>query len=105
MMQWFWDAYTKNPAQRAQVYASPLRASENELQGLPPALIQVAQFDVLRDEGEAYGRKLGAAGNEVTTTRYNGTIHDFGLLNALASDAPTQAATKQLANEIRTRLQ
>ncbi|MEX3935362.1 alpha/beta hydrolase [Paraburkholderia phymatum] len=105
MMQWFWDAYTKDPAQRAQIYASPLRGSEDELQGLPPALIQVAQFDVLRDEGEAYGRKLGAAGNEVTTTRYNGTIHDFGLLNSLASDAPTHAATKQLANEIRTRLQ
>jgi acetyl esterase/lipase len=104
MMQWFWDAYTKDPAQRAQIYASPLRASEEELKGLPPALIQVAQFDVLRDEGEAYGRKLDAAGDEVTTTRYNGTIHDFGLLNALAADAPTQAATKQLANEIRTRL-
>ncbi|WP_109480161.1 alpha/beta hydrolase [Paraburkholderia sp. C35] len=104
MMQWFWDAYTKDPAQRAQIYASPLRASEEELKGLPPALIQVAQFDVLRDEGEAYGRKLDAAGNEVTTTRYNGTIHDFGLLNALAADAPTQAATKQLANEIKTRL-
>ncbi|MFP3434717.1 alpha/beta hydrolase fold domain-containing protein, partial [Paraburkholderia sp. SIMBA_061] len=87
MMQWFWDAYTKDPAQRAQIYASPLRASEEELKGLPPALIQVAQFDVLRDEGEAYGRKLDAAGNEVTTTRYNGTIHDFGLLNALAADA------------------
>ena len=104
MMQWFWDAYTKDPAQRGQIYASPLRASEEELKGLPPALIQVAQFDVLRDEGEAYGRKLDAAGNEVTTTRYNGTIHDFGLLNALAADAPTQAATKQLANEIKTRL-
>ncbi|MBP0593366.1 alpha/beta hydrolase [Paraburkholderia sp. LEh10] len=104
MMQWFWDAYTTDPAQRAQIYASPLRASAQELKGLPPALIQVAQFDVLRDEGEAYGRKLDEAGNEVTTTRYNGTIHDFGLLNALANDAPTQAATKQLANELKSRL-
>jgi acetyl esterase len=104
MMEWFWDAYTKDPAQRAQIYASPLRASVDELKGLPPALIQVAQFDVLRDEGEAYGKKLDAAGNEVTTTRYNGTIHDFGLLNALANDAPTQAATKQLADELKTRL-
>jgi len=104
MMLWFWDAYTKDPAQRNEIYASPLRASEAQLKGLPPTLIQVAQFDVLRDEGEAYGRKLDAAGNEVTTTRYDGTIHDFGLLNALAGDAPTRAATKQLADELKTRL-
>ncbi|WP_028219706.1 alpha/beta hydrolase [Paraburkholderia oxyphila] len=105
MMKWFWDAYTKDPAQRNQIYASPLRASQEELKGLPPALIQVAEFDVLRDEGEAYGRKLDAAGNEVTTTRYDGTIHDFGLLNALADDAPTKAATKQLADQLKARLQ
>jgi acetyl esterase len=104
MMQWFWDAYTKDPNERSEIYASPLRASVDQLKGLPPALIQVAQFDVLRDEGEAYGRKLDAAGNQVTTTRYNGTIHDFGLLNALAGDPPTQAALKQLANELKTRL-
>jgi acetyl esterase len=104
MMKWFWDAYTKDPKQRNEIYASPLRASADQLKGLPPALIQVAQFDVLRDEGEAYGRKLDAAGNEVTTIRYNGTIHDFGLLNALAGDAPTKAATRQLANELQARL-
>ena len=104
MMKWFWDAYTKNEAQRNEIYASPLRASTAQLKGLPPALIQVAQFDVLRDEGEAYGRKLDAAGVDATTTRYDGTIHDFGLLNALATDAPTKAATKAMANEIATRL-
>ncbi|TDY19963.1 acetyl esterase/lipase [Paraburkholderia sp. BL6665CI2N2] len=104
MMKWFWDAYTKDPKQRSEIYASPLRASIDQLKGLPPALIQVAQFDVLRDEGEAYGRKLDVAGNEVTTVRYNGTIHDFGLLNALAGDAPTKAATRQLANELQARL-
>jgi acetyl esterase len=102
--KWFWDAYTKDPKQRNEIYASPLRASAVQLKGLPPALIQVAQFDVLRDEGEAYGRKLDAAGNEVTTIRYNGTIHDFGVLNALAGDAPTKAATRQLANELQARL-
>ena len=59
---------------------------------------------MLRDEGEAYGRKLDAAGVDATTTRYDGTIHDFGLLNALADDAPTKAATKAMANEIATRL-
>jgi acetyl esterase len=104
MMKWFWDAYTKNPKQRNEIYAAPLRASVDQLKGLPPALIQVAQLDVLRDEGEAYGHKLDAAGNEVTTTRYDGTIHDFGLLNALAEDAPTKGAIKQLADELRTRL-
>ena len=104
MMKWFWDAYTKDPKQRNEIYASPLRASLNELEGLPPALIQVAQSDVLRDEGEAYGRKLDAAGDDATTVRYNGTIHDFGLLNALAEDAPTKAAIKQLANELQSRL-
>jgi acetyl esterase/lipase len=83
MMKWFWDAYTKDPKQRNEIYASPLRASADQLKDLPPALIQVAQFDVLRDEGEAYGRKLDAAGNEVTMIRYNGMIHDFGLFNAL----------------------
>ncbi len=91
MMKWFWDAYTKNEAQRNEIYASPLRAS-------------IAQFDVLRDEGEAYGRKLDAAGVDTTTTRYDGTIHDFGLLNVPADDAPTKAATKAMANEIATRL-
>jgi len=105
MMQWFWDAYTKDQNQRNEIYASPLRASVDQLKGLPPALIQVAQLDVLRDEGEAYGRKLDAAGDEVTTVRYDGTIHDFGLLNALAGDAPTKAATRQLANELKSRLQ
>lgn len=105
MMEWFWNAYTTDPAQRAQIYASPLRASEEELKGLPPALIQVAQFDVLRDEGEAYGKKLDAAGDDATTVRYNGTIHDFGLLNVLANDAPTKAATKQLADQLKARLQ
>jgi len=105
MMKWFWDAYTKSEAQRNEIYASPLRASDAQLKGLPPALIEVAQFDVLRDEGEAYGRKLDAAGVEVATVRYDGTIHDFGLLNALAGDAPTKAALRAMANELRIRLQ
>ncbi|EIF33364.1 esterase/lipase [Burkholderia sp. Ch1-1] len=105
MMKWFWDAYTKDPKQRNEIYASPLRATTEQLKGLPPALIQVAESDVLRDEGEAYGRKLDAAGDEVATVRYDGTIHDFGLLNVLAEDAPTKAATRQLANELKQRLQ
>jgi acetyl esterase len=104
MMEWFWNAYTTRENERDEKYASPLHASLQELKGLPPALIQVAQFDVLRDEGEAYGRKLDLAGNQVTVTRYNGTIHDFGLLNALVNDPVTQTALDQMGNEIKARL-
>ncbi len=104
MMKWFWDAYTKQEGQRNEIYASPLRASTEQLKGLPPALIQVAQFDVLRDEGEAYGRKLDAAGVDATTTRYDGTIHDFGLLNALSEDPATKSAMKAMGNELKARL-
>ena len=84
LMKWMYDQYTTDPNQRKEIYASPLRASLEQLKGLPPALIQVAENDILRDEGEAYGRKLDEAGVPVTTIRYNGMIHDFGLLNGLA---------------------
>jgi len=105
MMKWFWDAYAKTDVERNQPYASPLRAPIAELKGLPPALIQTAQFDVLRDEGQAYGRKLDDAGVEVISTQYNGTIHDFGLLNALANDQPTKGMIKQLGDQLKARLQ
>jgi acetyl esterase/lipase len=85
MMIWFWDSYLKDAAQRRDNYASPLRASTAELQGLPPALVQTAHSDVLRDEGEAYARKLNQAGVEVMAVRYNGLIHDWGLLNPIAT--------------------
>ncbi|MED5526505.1 MAG: alpha/beta hydrolase [Pseudomonadota bacterium] len=104
MMKWFWDAYTTNPKDRAQIYASPLRASIKELKGLPPALIQTAEEDVLRDEGEAYGRKLNAAGVDVTSVRYNGLIHDFGLLNALADVPEVEAALDQAGTALKEHL-
>lgn len=85
MMIWFWDNYTKDPKQRKEIYASPLKATISQLKGLPPALIQTAENDILRDEGEAYGRKLEAAGVEVTIVRYNGMIHDFALLNSIST--------------------
>ncbi|WP_164705744.1 alpha/beta hydrolase fold domain-containing protein, partial [Pseudomonas viridiflava] len=81
MMKWFWDNYTTDAAQRNEIYASPLRATTEQLKGLPPALVQTASADVLRDEGEAYARKLDQAGVPVTAVRYNGMIHDYGLLN------------------------
>jgi acetyl esterase len=94
--QWFWDQYTTDENQRAEITASPLRATTGQLAGLPPALIITAEADILRDQGEAYGNKLRAAGVPVTAVRYQGTIHHFVMLNALratyaAEDAITQA--------------
>jgi acetyl esterase/lipase len=94
-MQWFWDQYLPDHNQRKDATASPLLASLKQLADLPRALIITAENDVLRDEGEAYGRKLIEAGVEVVTTRYNATIHDFVMLNALAGAAPTRAAVSQ----------
>ncbi|UQZ37075.1 esterase [Paenibacillus sp. PK3_47] len=83
-MKWFWDQYTTDPEERAQVTASPLRASLEQLSGLPEALIITGEADVLRDEGEAYANKLREAGVPVTAVRFQGIIHDFVMLNALA---------------------
>lgn len=88
-MQWFWDQYTTDPQQRAEITASPLRASVEQLKGLPEALVITGEADVLRDEGEAYASKLREAGVPVTAVRFQGIIHDFVMLNALAD---TQAA-------------
>ncbi len=84
LMKWSYDQYEPDPEQRKDIHISPLLASIDQLKGLPPTLIQVAENDILRDSGEAYGRRLDEAGVKVTTIRYNGMIHDFGLLNALA---------------------
>ena len=94
-MQWFWDQYTTDENQRNEITASPLRASTDELVGLPKALIITAEADVLRDEGEAYGRKLRQAGVDVTATRYEGIIHDFVMLNALRATNAAGAAIAQ----------
>lgn len=104
MMIWFWDNYTTDPEQRQEIYASPLRATIEQLAGLPPALIQVAEFDVLRDEGLAYGRKLDEAGVAVAVVEYQGMIHDFGLLNPLAQTAGTRSAMLQAGAELRAHL-
>ena len=91
-MMWFWEQYTRHPGERNEITASPLRASVEQLQGLPPALIITAEADVLRDEGEAYANKLREAGVRVTAVRFQGTIHDFVMLNALAQTAATRGA-------------
>lgn len=104
MMKWFWDAYTTDPKQRQEINASPLQATPEQLKGLPPTLVQTAEKDVLRDEGEAYARKLDAAGVPVVATRYNGMIHDFGLLNVLSELPATRAALRQASEELKLRL-
>jgi acetyl esterase len=94
-MQWFWDQYTTDETERAELTASPLRASSGDLAGLPKALVITGEADVLRDEGEAYGRKLRAAGVDVTAVRYGGIIHDFVMLNALRGTNAAEAAITQ----------
>lgn len=101
MMIWFWDHYTSDPQQRKEIYASPLEATTGQLKGLPSAVVLTAENDVLRDEGEAYARKLDEAGVPVTAVRYNGMIHDWGMLNALAEIPGTRAAMRQGAAELK----
>lgn len=104
MMKWFWDNYTTDPEARKHRYASPLQATTEQLQGLPPALVQTAENDVLRDEGEAYARKLEAAGVATTLVRYQGLIHDYGLLNPIATVPAVQAALLQAGAALRQAL-
>ncbi|MFZ6047695.1 alpha/beta hydrolase [Pseudomonas sp. CR3202] len=104
MMKWFWDNYTTDPKQRAEIYASPLRATTEQLKGLPPALVQTASADVLRDEGEAYARKLDQAGVPVTAVRYNGMIHDYGLLNVVSQVPAVRSAMLQASEELKVHL-
>jgi acetyl esterase len=104
-MKYGWDLYAPDEKTRNNPYVSPLRASKEELKGLPPALVITAENDPLRDEGEAYARKLKEAGVTVTSTRYNGMIHDFVLLNAIHEVPGVQAALKQTSEAIRNALQ
>ncbi len=104
MMKWFWDNYTTDAAKRKEITASPGQATVDQLRGLPPAFIQTAESDVLRDEGEAYGSKLDAAGVNVTSVRYNGMIHDFGLLNAISTVPAVRASLEQAGQELKRRL-
>jgi acetyl esterase/lipase len=104
MMKWFWDNYAPDVRQRRDIYASPLQATIAQLKGLPPTLIQVAENDVLRDEGEAYARKLDSAGVEVTHVRYDGLIHDWGLLNPISQLPGVRASLLQVGAALKKRL-
>jgi acetyl esterase/lipase len=103
-MQWFWDQYTTDEAQRAEITASPLRATAEDLAGLPPALVITGEADVLRDEGEAYANHLRAAGVPVTAVRYQGIIHDFVMLNALRETHAAESAIGLAAGTLRRAL-
>ena len=100
-MSWFWDQYLPDAAKRSDIHASPLNASIEQLRELPQTLLLVDENDVLRDEGEAYGRKLAQSGVKVTSIRYNGTIHDFMLLNPIAHTPAVRAAVEQANSYLR----
>ncbi|PKV98548.1 alpha/beta hydrolase [Nocardia fluminea] len=103
-MRWFWDQYTADDAQRAEIYASPLRASVDQFAGLPPALVITGEADVLRDEGEAYAAKLRQAGVAVTQVRFGGIIHDFVMINSMRSTHAADAAIKLAQDTLRAAL-
>ena len=103
-MAWFWDAYLPEHDRRSEPFASPLRARDEQLAGLPPAFIVVDEADVLRDEGEAFAARLRAVGNAVTTVRYDGITHDFMMLNPLSNTHATRAAVAQAISVLRDAL-
>jgi acetyl esterase/lipase len=103
-MRWFWDQYITDEDQRGEITASPLRATTEQLAGLPRALVITAEADVLRDEGEAYSRKLREAGVDVTATRYEGIVHDFVMLNGLRGTNAAGAAIAQAVQYLRDAL-
>jgi acetyl esterase len=103
-MAWFWDAYAPDIERRSEPYASPLRASDERLAGLPPAFVIVDEADVLRDEGEAYAARLRRAGVAVTTVRYDGITHDFMMLNPLSDTHAARAAVAQAISVLRAAL-
>jgi acetyl esterase len=103
-MKWMYDMYIADPEKRKEIYASPLQATVEQLKGLPPALVVVAESDILHDEGTAYGRKLDEAGVDVTLVQYDGMIHDFGLLNGLAELPATRSLFIQAAAELKKHL-
>jgi acetyl esterase/lipase len=103
-MKYGWDLYAPDAKTRDNPYVSPLRASTDQLKGLPTALVITAENDPLRDEGEAYAQKLKEAGVNVDAVRYNGTIHDFVLLNALRHVPSTEAAIEQINEGVRRHL-
>lgn len=103
-MKWYWDAYLSKGAKAKDPLVSPLRASSEQLHGLPPAMVITDENDVLRDEGETYARKLMEAGVDVVAARFLGTIHDFLMLNPLADSPATHSAIALSCAHLRSAL-
>lgn len=103
-MKWFWDQYTTSEEDRAQITASPLRATTEQLTGLPRAVVITAEADVLRDEGEAYANKLREAGVPVTAVRVQGVVHDFVMLDGLRGTEGAEAAITLAVDALRKAL-
>ena len=103
-MAWFWDAYAPDLDRRSEPFASPLRASDEQIAALPPAFLIVDEADVLRDEGEAYAARLRGAGVPITTVRYDGITHGFMMLNPLSGTRATRAAVAQAIAVLREAL-
>ncbi|WP_435262561.1 alpha/beta hydrolase [Tenacibaculum sp. nBUS_03] len=97
-MVWFWDSYAPQMKLRNLATVSPLKATKEDLKGLPKTLLITAENDVLRDEGESYAKKLREAKVPVISTRYGGTIHDFIVLNALKETEASKAALSQICS-------
>ncbi|MBC7901309.1 MAG: alpha/beta hydrolase [Saprospiraceae bacterium] len=104
LMEWMFGMYASETELKNDYYIAPIKAPDEILAKLPPTLIQVGESDILHDEDEAFGRKLDELGVEVTTIRYNGMIHDFGLLNALAEEPATKSLIRHAAAELKNRL-
>ena len=100
-MKFGWDIYAPKEEQRNDPHVSPLRATRDQLAGLPPALVITEENDPLRDEGEAYAHKLDQAGVSVVAVRYVGQIHDFGILNGVRNVPSTIAMIQQASSTLR----
>ena len=92
VMAWFVAHYINGDADKSNISASPMLASDEQLKKMPPAIVITAQFDPLRDEGEAYGKRLVENGVSTTITRYNGAFHGFFNMITILDDAQSAHA-------------
>ncbi len=100
-MEYFWNCYLPDKDKRNGIYISPLKAEIEYLKGVAPALVLTAENDVLRDEGEAYARKLIEAGVDTGCVRINNTFHDFLLLNGLRESRGVKSAYKLICKTLK----